>query len=398
MGRKLFLTRAGESRPTAGLHVVAAIQSFRPHLGGAELQLERLAPHLARHGVCTEILTRAAPGWPRRQRIDGSLVRRSPIAGESPLASVVYVATALVHLARRRRRVDLVHAHGALSPATIALGARLLRLPSLVTVLGTGPHGDLARLAGKPFGRVRGRLLARAAWFVALSADARRELLDFGVPARRIFTVPNGVDLASYRPADAREQGRLRQRLGLPPGRFVAAFVGRLHPVKDLDTLLESWKRMSELDLLVVGDGPDRARLESITDRLGIRRRVTFLGESAAVADILRASDCFLLSSRGEGMSNALLEAMACGLPCLASQSVGGARELLDEGRGLLVADGDVAAWTDAIGAVAGDPGLRAKMGGAAARFVGESLSMEAAAERMAQAYAVVAGVSLRAA
>ena len=170
-------------------------------MGGAELQLERLVPHLRARGVETEIVTRAVSGQPRTESIPGSVIRRTPLAGESPLASLVYVAAALGYLVRRRSRTDLVHAHGALSPATIALAARLLGLPCLVTVLGTGPHGDLARLAGKPLGRLRSRLLFRFAWFAALSDDAREELVRRGVARGRILSLPNGVDAQAYRPA-----------------------------------------------------------------------------------------------------------------------------------------------------------------------------------------------------
>jgi glycosyltransferase involved in cell wall biosynthesis len=391
MGRARLSGRA-DTRPPAGLGAALAIQSFRPHVGGAELQLERLVPRLADRGIRTEILTRAVRGWPRTEPIPGSVIRRTPLAGESPLASLVYVVAALGRLLVRRSRTDLVHAHGALSPATIALGGRLLGLPCLVTVLGTGDHGDLARLARKPLGRVRARLLFRSAWFAALSAEAREELLAHGVPAQRILGLPNGVDIDVYRPASGEERRRLRERLGLPGDRFVGTFVGRLHPVKDVDTLLAAAALVPELTLVVVGDGPERGRLEREAGRLGIESRVSFRGLSSEVADVLRASDAFLLSSHGEGMSNALLEAMACGLPCLASRSVGGAGELLGAGRGVLLPGGDVEAWVAAIARLAGDPGLRRETGTAAAAFVAAELSLDAAADRLARAYAAIAG------
>ena len=233
--------------------------------------------------------------------------------------------------------------------------------PILVTVLGTGEHGDLSRLARKPLGRTRAQLLFRWAWFAALSAEAGQELRARGVPPGRVLALPNGVDLDVHRPATAEERRRLRKRLGLPPDRFVASFVGRLHPVKDVDTLLAAAARVPELTLVVVGDGPERRRLEAKAHELGIESRVIFRGLSSDVADVLRASDAFLLSSHGEGMSNALLEAMACGLPCLASRSVGGAQELLGTGRGLLLADGDVSAWAMAIQRLLDEPALRSR-------------------------------------
>ena len=130
--------------------------------------------------------------------------------------------------------------------------------------------------------------------------------------------------------------------------------MGRLHPVKDVDTLLAASARLPELSLVVVGDGPERGRLEAKAAQLGVSDASSFWAQSSRVADVLRACDSFALSSHGEGMSNALLEAMACGLPCLVS------RIRLEEhvscsphGRGLLVADGDPAAWTAAIERVA---------------------------------------------
>jgi L-malate glycosyltransferase len=394
----LALTSAAAGGPSStGLHAALAIQTFWPFIGGAELQLERLLPHLAERGVRTEVLTRAMEGRPKSEQLAGSVVHRTRVSGESPLASIVYVAGALAHLFRRRAQIDLVHAHGVLSPGTIALGARVLGLPCLVTVLGTGDSGDLARLARKPLGGLRARLLFRWGWFAALSAEAREELLASGVPAERIFALPNGVDLGVHRPATAQERARRREQLGLAPEHFVGVFVGRLHPVKDVDTLLEATARVRELELVVVGDGPERARLEAMARRLGIESRVRFHGLSSRVVDVLSASDAFLLSSHGEGMSNALLEAMACGLPCLVSRSVGGARELLGEGRGVLVADGDVTAWAEAIHRLVDEPALRAALGGAAADFVASTLSLEAGADRLVRAYATIAGLAARA-
>jgi glycosyltransferase involved in cell wall biosynthesis len=330
-------------------------------------------------------------GTPRTEPIPGTLIRRTPVAGESVLASLVYVTAAFGHLVRRRSSIDLVHAHGALSPATIALAGRLLGLPCLVTVLGTGPHGDLARLAGKPLGRVRTRVLFRFAWFAALSADARRELLERGVPPERVLDLPNGVDVDAYRPAAPHDRLALRERHGLPADGFVGTFVGRLHPVKDVDTLLGAAARVPALSLAIVGDGPERARLEAEAARLGLQGRVRFVGESAEVPELLRASDAFLLSTHGEGMSNALLEGMACGLPCLASRSVGGAAQLLEDGRGELLEDGNVDAWAAAVQRLVDEPGLRDSMGTAAASYVARELSLEAAADRLAQAYARIA-------
>jgi glycosyltransferase involved in cell wall biosynthesis len=115
------------------------------------------------------------------------------------------------------------------------------------------------------------------------------------------------------------------------------------------------------------------------------------MGESAEVADLLRASDAFMLSTHGEGMSNALLEGMASGLPCLASRSVGGAEQLLGGGRGELIRDGDVHAWAAAVQRLVDEPARRESMGHAAAAHVAGELSLDAAADRLARAYRRIA-------
>jgi glycosyltransferase involved in cell wall biosynthesis len=371
----------------SSIHVVMAIQTFSPTIGGAELQLERLLPYLAARGVTADVFTRAVTGHPSTESIPGGTVHRTRLSGQSAAASVAYVASSLGRILKQRPQIDVVHAHGALSPATIALGARTLGLPSLVTVLGAGRRGDLARLVTKPGGRWRLRMLSRRVWFIALSDSIKRELVETGVREERIFVVPNGVDLRTYRPATAEERASLRSQLGIPPGEFVAAFVGRLHPIKGLDRLLLAAADTSDVRLVVLGDGSERDRLSSLSHRLGIDDRVRFVGATDHVADYLRASDCFLLPSEGEGLSNALIEAMCCGLPSIAMAGAGGVQELLSGGRGLALPVGSVHAWSEAMTRLARDPGLRAQLGDAAARFTQARLSMDSVADRMVEVY-----------
>lgn len=367
-----------------------AIQSFRPTIGGAELQLERLLPYLAARGVRSEIVTRAVAGQPSRESIAGATIHRTRLAGESPPASVVYVAGSMSRILRQRADIDVVHAHGALSPATIALGARYLGVPSLVTVLGAGRRGDLARLVRKPGGRWRLRMLTHRAWFIALSDAVRHELVSTGVRGERVFVVPNGVDLRTYRPATAGERATLRARLGIPPDSFVGTFVGRLHPIKSIDTLLLAAADAPEVRLVLLGDGSERDRLSNLSQQLGLGDRVRFVGFTSRVPEFLRASDCFFLPSVGEGMSNALIEAMCCGLPCVASAAAGGVREMLGEGRGLALPAGSVNAWSEAMTRLARDPGLRARLGDAASRFTRTTLSLESVADKMVDVYRVL--------
>jgi glycosyltransferase involved in cell wall biosynthesis len=370
------------------IRTLMLIQSFRPNIGGGELQLERLLPYLAERGIHSEVLTRAFPGTRRREPISGGTIVRTALAGESPLASIVYVVQSLTRTARRRRSVDVVHAHGALSPGTIALGARALGLPCITTVFSTGVRGDLTRLERKPMGRVRLRGLLRHSWFIALSDEVKQELESRGVSSSRILRIPNGVDCRNtFRPASPVERGQLRARLEIPQDAYACIYVGRLHPKKRVDTLVQAVTRVPEARLLVVGDGTERAKLEALTRRSGAANRVTFVGFTHQVADYLRACDVFVFPSKDEGMSNALIEAMACGLPCVATAGVGGVRELLSDGRGIVVGRGYPAEWSTAIHRLAVDASLRESMGKAAARFAESALSLDAVADSLLHAY-----------
>ena len=367
----------------SALAVCAVIQSFRPVLGGAQLQLERLLPHLAAREVDVTVLARGAGAAPRREQLAGGQLRRGRLAGSSPLASVGYIAEFAAHLAVHRERYDLVHAHGALSEGAIALWASRLGVPSLVKILRAGPEGDLQTLARRPGGRLRLRRLVASAWFVAISAEVRAELEQFGVPPARIFDIPNGVDAAVFRPASAPEQRRLRERLGLPLAPPLLVYTGRLDPVKRVDVLLRALAEVPGAVLVLVGDGPDRPRLERVATQAGVRDRVRFTGTIADVSHHRRAVDLFVTPSVAEGLSNALLEALACGLPSLAAPA-SGVHQLLADGRGIVVEDDG--AWAQTLTEVIARPDVRV-IGARAAQHVRHQLTLEATADQLVAAY-----------
>jgi glycosyltransferase involved in cell wall biosynthesis len=368
-----------------------AIQAFTPIVGGGELQLERLLEPLAARGIEARVVTRAVGGTPAHDQVRGAQVVRTRVAGESPLASIVYVLSALLELVRRRRRTAVVHAHGALSPATIALGATFLGIPAVVTPLGAGAPGDLARVQRKPGGRWRLRALVRRAHFVALSDELARELQALGVPSTHLHEVPNGFDARVFHPPTAAERARARQRIGLQDGCFAFVFVGRLHPVKNVDLAIRALASVDDAELLVVGDGPERAALERVTAEVGVRDRVRFTGTSDRAHEYLHGADAFVLPSRAEGMSNALVEAMACALPCLVTSSISGVDRLIGHDRGVVVAAGDRVAWTAAMDALRIDRARARRLGDAAAAHVHDTFSLDRTADRLATLYREIA-------
>lgn len=353
------------------MRVLMVIATYLPVLGGTQRQCRLLAERLARRGVEVTVLTRSAPGTPRSERTNGFRIRRLAVPGSGRLASLLFTLVGAA-LLRAGGKHDLIQCYQLLSPSLIGiLGTRRGGPPVLARLACSGPDGDVAEARRLPLGGLRPRLLRRLDALVTLNAEMEAELRAYGLGHIPTHRIPIGVDLDTYHPADATERTAMRRRLGLEEDRAIAIYAGRLVAQKRVDVLLQAWAalparhRLQPL-LLVLGDGPQAAELAGLAGGLGIGGRVRFLGAVDEVAPFLWAADLFVLPSRSEGMPNGLLEAMACGLPVVASD-VAGTRDLLgDEEGGRLVPPGNADALTAALETVAGCPGLRWKLGRAA--------------------------------
>jgi glycosyltransferase involved in cell wall biosynthesis len=194
-------------------------------------------------------------------------------------------------------------------------------------VLRGGDLGDLAKLQHKPLGRQRMRTFKELVdGFIVISQEINDELAAWDVPPEKRFLIPNGVDVQRFTPVSPAEKEELRQRLGLPEGE-TAVFAGRLVAEKQVDKLVSLWPQIREIysraQLIILGTGPEEARLVQMAGE-GVR----FLGNVEDVAPYLQAADLFILPSATEGLSNALLEALAAGLPVIAT-AVGGAPDVI---------------------------------------------------------------------
>jgi glycosyltransferase involved in cell wall biosynthesis len=321
----------------------------------------------------------------------------------------LYVLCVLRFLLRHRREWDVVHVVNVYLDAYAATAIRRLHgLPVVVRPACAGYFGDLARLErfrvwpvfpGLDRGTIRAliRTIARADAFIANSREVREELVAAGCPGERIAHIPNGVDLTRFSPVPAARAAEGRRRLGLSDGPL-AVFTGRLDPQKGLHTLVEAMRSpalaAAGAHLLLLGDGPQRAELVQAVERNGLRDRVRFRGVVEDVAPYLRASDLFAFPTRGEGMPNALLEAMATGLPCVAS-AVGGCRDVITHGEtGLLVPAGDAAAFQAALETLVQSAALRERLGAAAREAAAARFGLETMVDRYEACYrAVLAGV-----
>jgi sugar transferase (PEP-CTERM/EpsH1 system associated) len=286
---------------------------------------------------------------------------------------------ALLRLVRliRRLRPAIVHSRNWAAFDAVP-AARLAGVRFLV-------HGEHGREAADPEGlnarrnRIRRLLAPLVSHFVTVSRDLRRWLVeDVRVPAHKVSTIPNGVDLTRFSPGGRREA---REALGLPADGPVVGTVGRLDPVKDHAGLVRAFATLMraypDAVLVVAGDGPCHHELAGLVTELGAGRRVRLLGERRDVPQLLTAMDLFVLPSIAEGMSNTILEAMATGLPVVATK-VGGTQELVEDGAtGRLVPPKDPRALAEAIAGYLDDPHLRTIHGKASRQRVSESFGLD---------------------
>ena len=346
--------------------------------GGGERQVLGLLRHLARRGYENVLVTPP----------DARLAALAPAADARQVALRVRNDADLLAALRLRRivaaqRPDLVHFHTARALAMSPWLGRQAR------------HAVVTRRMDYPLrpGPWTSLLYNRSvAAVVAISEDVRRRLLDAGVRAERITVVHSAVEPPAGPLASGRAAARARFGLGEDA---VIGVVAALEYRKGHDVLFRALARLHAafpaMRCLVCGDGSRRAELERLAAELGIHEVARFLGEQRQVADVLAAVDVFVMPSRHEGLGVAVLEAMAAGLPVVAS-AVGGIPETVESERtGVLVAPQDPAALAAAIASLLREPDRARRLGAAGRARVLAEFSMERMADRYERVYAHVA-------
>ena len=260
--------------------------------------------------------------------------------------------------ARERPHIVHTHAWGTLIEGLTA--ARLAGVPIVVH----GEHGTLQL-------RHRQRILQRYAWsrvdrvHSVSTRLAERMAHEVGFPPDRIQTIHNGVDLSRFRGAISAADAR--HALALPVDGPIVGAVGRLVPVKDHVSLVEAIARMgrdgARATAVIAGEGPLRGTIEARASALGVTEQIRLLGHRQDVDVVLAALDVFVLPSRSEGLNNTILEAMAAGIPVVATR-VGGADEMVIDGEtGVLVPAASPEALATALRRLLSDGALRTAMG-----------------------------------
>lgn len=364
-----------DTRPLVA-HVV-----YRFDTGGLENGVVNLINHMPAHAYRHMVVALTeVTGFAAR-------VRRSDVEFVSlhkPPGHGLKVYPALYRLLRARRPA-IVHTRNlaALEMQPVAWAAR-------VPVRIHGEHGrDLDDLDGssRHHQRLRRLYAPFVQRWVALSQDLQRYLHGpVGIAPQRVVQLYNGVDARRFQPAAAAHALPIEGCPFQAPAHWLVGTVGRMSPVKDQLLLAQAFVRALALEpafgerarLLLVGEGPLRAQVQALLQQAGAAHLAWLPGERADVADVMRGLDVFVLPSKAEGISNTILEAMATGLPVLAT-AVGGNVELVEEGRtGSLLPAGDAEAMAQALLAWWRDPAQARRLGQAGRAEVEARYSLQA--------------------
>jgi glycosyltransferase involved in cell wall biosynthesis len=362
----------------------------RLNMGGPALHVAYLSEGLRRRGYETTLV---AGGVGRGEESMAFVAERLGVPVTtlpglhreiSPLRDLV----ATFRLARimRAERPHILHTHTAKAGAIGRLAAVLAgraRPPIVVhTFHGHVLRGYFGRTRSGIFRRVERRLARVTDALVAVSPEVRDDLVALGVAAPEKFAVVRlGIELDERVAGSAAARAATRRVLGVADARFLVGWIGRMTGVKRTEDVLRAFKLLRDRDvdacLCMVGDGPDRGRVERLASQLGIMRDCFFTGYQEEIGPFFGAFDVFVLPSGNEGTPVTAIEALAAGCPVVATR-VGGIPDVVRDGEdGFLVEPGAVEELADRLVRLASDPDLRAALGAAGRRRVPQRYGVE---------------------
>lgn len=360
---------------------------YFPVQGGSETHARALAAYLQKAGFDLRVVTkRVDANSPAVERIDDVPVYRVPPAGErTGFRKWLMIPFAFAKIVSLRREFDLIYCPGyqGIGVAAIMAGRLLgrpvvLRSGNLGVLAGGNWNAPLARwgLGGSTAvvrwlkGRLRAIYMAADA-FVCNCREIETEALECQVPRNHVHYLPNAVDLTRFQAPVDGERAQIRASAGWPADALICLYVGRLSTEKGVLDVLAAWREVRHDNALLILVGPDMTGnpldagplARRYVSEHGMGDRVRFHGASRDVAHLLRAADIYVQPSHYEAFSNAVIEAMATGLPVVASR-VGGMLDcIVDDENGLLSTPADAADIARKLQRAIDDAGLRARLG-----------------------------------
>ena len=374
------------------LRLALVTRRFWPLVGGAEVVMANLASEFLRQGTLPVILTAQwEKQWPRKCILDEVPVVRLPHSARQGWGTLRYMTALSRWLKNHSTDFDLVYV-SMLKHDAYAVTRCLARTPKPIVLRAEdgGKDGDCDWQQSARFGKRIQDRCRQANALVAISPAIEKELLQAGYSPASIHRINDGVASMAIPDEHQRRQARevlaeANPDLKLPVGARLAVFNGRLHPAKGLSDLIRAWplvrREVPNARLWLVGTGEARSNLVETVENLGLFKHVIFPGVFDSLEEVLLAADLFVLPSYQGGLSVALLEAMAYGLPTVVTDVPGNRVVVKDEETGLVVPPKSPQQLATAISRIWRDHALRIRLVRSAKELVGESYSLEAVAK-----------------
>ena len=340
------------------MKIAILVPMFLPkHLGGVEIATYEIASHLAKKGHKIHVVTLWDSGLPDKSIEQGFFVHRLKL----PRIKFIGVAIFWLRILYVLKKIDpeIIHVQSVTIAMPAYLVGKFLKKPYIVC-----GHGFDLYFSWRFKKAISRLVLKNANVVIALTENMKNDMQK--IYNREIIVIPNGIDVEKFTvPLD---KETIRKRLGINDSDKVIIFVGNLRPVKGVEFLVRAMNVVIQKDvnakLILVGDGQQQDYLRRMVAELHIERYVTFTGEvpNDEVFEYLAASDIFVLPSLSEGFSIASLEAMACGLPIIATR-VGVLQEIIENGvNGFLIKTGEPRQISEKVLKLLGDEYLRGRI------------------------------------
>lgn len=375
------------------MRVLMIAPQFHPLVGGYERACERLSITLAALGHDVTVMSEQRDlSWPRHETFQGVELRRWWCIYLPGLHVVTSLLGLVSNLLWRGRRYEVWHVHqyGVHAALAVVLG-RLLRRPVVLKLTNSSNQGLVRTLAQSRLPGLMAYLHRRVDAVVALTRETAAEAEAFGIPKVRIHLLSNGVNIEIFRPRDEQERNALKDKLGLGAKRVVI-FVGRFAEAKNVEGLLKAWsltngQMRADWQLLLVGDGPLMHAAEQLSKEYFIADTVGFVGQQKNIEEWMGAAEIYISTSWHEGLSNALLEAMATGLPVVATRVSGVAEIVEANDAGIAVEIGDMDGVASGLMVLANDSNMRNICGNTSRRAIEDNYSVNSVAARTVRIY-----------
>lgn len=366
------------------------VHNFRPLGAGTELQAERLACKLAERGIHVQIVTpHQHPDHPKKEQCGLVQITRVPFYlthGVNRRALPLFW-----WLLRHRNEFDIIHSHMAYGHSVAALvAATILRKKSIVKLAGAGQSGDLYNFSQQKMGKIALKAMAHTDAFIAVSQQIEDEIQKHGLPMDRVLRIPNGVDTDEFKRSNGSpSSGKIR---------FV--LLGQLYPVKGIDIVLHAVKHLIEagyqdkFEVHFHGRTNPDYDYPAMAKELGLLEHIVFHPFSADVRTIYDNAHAYLLASRSEGLSNALLESMAMECAVVGTRVSGTQTVFGNSDCGILVEPENPSQLAGGMQQIIDSPELAQELGRAARKRVMEAFSLNSVATSYQKLYTLLLGAN----